>query len=501
MRSPGVLAGSLLFAALAGLSSAQAPTPAPDHSLAAARQLYRQGNFPAAANAFRTIMVSAPSPEAYAGLAQTLLKQDNVPAAEEASRAALQAFPASALAVATRGDVLFRRGLIAEAQGQYAAALRLDDQCARAWLGQGKVEAVLAHRHQALKAVTRAHDLEPEDGDALYEWAIRQPYPGNVAGLEKHLSEFRSDPETEGHERDYLELLKALAGRDVWILKSDVSRSELKLDALTTGPNFMLRGYGVRVKFNGRAAATLLLDTGSSGVIITRKFAEKIGARKLSDKNLEGVGKSGAAHGYEAWVDQINIGDLEFHDCFVHVIPGAVADTDGVIGTDVFEKFLVTLDFPARKLRLDPLPEAPAAAEDGASLSRDPRSPIQVYAFGHLLLLPTEVDTKQSGLFVLDSGGNISTVSPELAKRISQMRALNTPVHGTSGVVNSAQIADDVGLRFGNVLRKERIITVDMRSVSKDLGTEISGQLGFSTLERMRITINYRDGLVEFGLK
>jgi tetratricopeptide (TPR) repeat protein len=468
----------------------------PEQSLASARQLYRRGDFPAAAIAFRRIIASAPSPEAYAGLAQTLLRQDDVAAADEASRAALQVFPASALAVATRADVLFRRGRIAEAQSQYAAALRLDDQCARAWLGRGKVEAVLARPHQALKAVTRAHDLDPEDGDALYEWAIRQPYPGNIAGMEKHLSEFRSDPEAEGHERDYLNLLKALAGRNVWILNSDISRSELKLDALTTGPNLVLRGYGVRVKFNGRAAATLLLDTGSSGVIITRKFAEKIGARKLSDKNLEGIGKNGAAHGYEAWVDQITIGDLEFHDCFVHVMPGPTAETDGMIGTDVFEKFLITLDFPTRKLRLDPLPQ-PRAAEDGAS--GDSQSPAPVYAFGHLLLLPTEVDAKQSGLFVLDSGGNISTVSPELAKRISQMRALNTPVRGTSGVVNSAQIADDVGLRFGNVLRKERVITLDMRAISKDMGTEVSGQLAFSTLERMRITINYRDGVIDFG--
>ena len=500
MRSSGVLAYFLFLVTAAVLSPAQAPTPTPDQSLVTARHLYRQGDFPEAASAFRRIIASAPSPEAYAGLAQTLLKQDDLAASEETSRAALRTFPASALAVATRGDVLFRRGLIAEAQGQYAAALQLDGKCARAWLGQGKVDDALARRHQALEAITRAHDLDPEDGDALYEWAIRQPYPGNVAALEKHLSEFRSDPEAEGHERDHLELLKALAGRNVWILKSDVSHSELKLDALTTGPNFALRGYGVRVKFNGRAAATLLLDTGSSGVIITRKFAEKIGARKLSDKNLEGIGKNGAAHGYEAWVDQVTVGDLEFNDCFVHVIPGSIADTDGVIGTDVFEKFLVTLDFPVRKVRLDPLPK-PNVTEDGASPSRDSRSPAQVYAFGHLLLLITEVDAKQSGLFVLDTGGNISTVSPELAKRIRQMRALNAPVLGTSGVINSAQIADDVGLRFGNVLRKERIITVDMRSVSKDLGTEISGQLGFSTLERMRITINYRDGLIDFGSK
>src|SRR5262249_61586168 len=93
--------------------------------------------------------------EAYAGLAQTLLKQDDVAAAEETSREALRTFPASALAVATRGDVLFRRGLIAEAQGQYAAALQLDDKCARAWLGQGKVDDALARRHQALAAGRR----------------------------------------------------------------------------------------------------------------------------------------------------------------------------------------------------------------------------------------------------------------------------------------------------------------------------------------------------------
>ncbi len=81
------------------------------------------------------------------------------------------------------------------------------------------------------------------------------------------------------------------------------------------------------------------------------------------------------------------------------------------------------------------------------------------------------------------------------------MRALNMPVLGTSGSVNSAQIADDISLRFAKMRRNQRIITLDMRSISKDTGTEISGQIGFNTLERMRITINYRNGLVEFGYK
>jgi len=476
-----------------------AQTPAPDDTLAAARLLFRQGDFKAAAVAYQAIISKDhSSADAHAGLVQSLLKQDDVPAAAGNSLKALEALPQSAPIHAARADVLFRRGLIPEAESEYNAAIKLDEKCARAWLGMGRMDAVLARHRRAQEAVSKAHELDPEDGDALYEWAIRQPYPGNVVALEKHLAEFHSDPETEGHERDYVELLKALAGRKVWILDPDVSRSELKLEILTAGPKFTQRGYGLRVKFNDRATATLLLDTGSSGVTITRRFAERIGARKLSGQAIEGVGKGGAARGYQAWVDKVAAGDLEFHDCYVHVVPAAIADTDGTIGADVFNKFLITLDFTARKLRLEPLPK-PSFPEDGRPAEAE--SFTQAYGFGHFLLLPTEIGGRASGLFVIDTGANINSVSPELAKGISQMRALNTLVFGASGSVNSALVADNISLRFSKVHRDARIISVDLHSVSKDLGTEISGQIGFNTFDHMKIIINYRDGLVDFDYK
>jgi tetratricopeptide (TPR) repeat protein len=473
---------------------AQAPAPAPAPELAAARKLLREGDFRGAAAAFQKMIEAQPSPEAYAGLVQSFLKLDDAKSADASASRGVETFSQSALAHAARGDVYFRRGLIPDAESEYKSALKIDPACARAWLGQGKVDAVLARPSPAKEAVSRAHELDPDDGDALYEWAIRQPYPANVAGLEKHLSEFRSDPQLEGHERDYMELVKALAGKPVWILSPDVSRSELKLESMIAGPGLGQRGYGLRVSFNDRAEAMLLLDTGASGVTITRKFAEKIGARKLSDVALEGVGKNGAARGYRAWVDKITVGGLQFHDCFVHVTPGAVTDLDGTIGTDVFVKFLVTMDFPARKLRLEPLP-APTA--DEAPGEREVFS--QAFAFGHFLLLWTQADAKVAGLFVIDSGANLSTISPEPAQQLRQMRPLNSRVTGMSGGVNSAFIADDVNLQFGRMRRQnQRIITVDLHSVSKNLGTEISGQIGFNTLENMRLVINYRDGLVGF---
>jgi predicted aspartyl protease len=253
------------------------------------------------------------------------------------------------------------------------------------------------------------------------------------------------------------------------------------------------RGYGVRVRLNDRTTVTLLLDTGASGVIITRKLAEKIGAVKLSEQLLEGVGKNGGSAGYKAWVDKIAIGELEFHDCFVQATPREIAQVDGTVGTDVFAKYLVNVDFPRRKLVLEPLPAADSERRSDAG------SFTQVFSFGHFLLIQTEVGKKASGLFAIDSGANASTISPELAKAVPNMRALNIPIQGASGQVNSAFFTDDATLHFAGMKKTgERISTLDLRSVSKDLGVEISGQIGFGAMEEMKVILNYRDGLVQF---
>lgn len=489
-----VLLSLLLIVSFAPPLGAQASLPAENSALANARQLFRQADFRGAAAAFRKITETQPSGEAYSGLVRSLLKADDVKAADESSQKALAALPERALVQAARGDVYFRRGMIPQAEDEYQAALKLDDKCARAWLGQGKVDEVYARHTKAKAAIDRAHELDAEDGDAVYEWAIRQPYPESVTALERHLAEFRNDPEEERREREYKEFVKAIAGRKVWVQARDVERTEIKMELLTIGPSMARRGYGLRVRLNDRATVTLMLDTGSSGVTITRKLAEKIGASKLSEQALEGVGKSGPAVGYKAWVDKIVIGDLEFHDCFIHATPREIAQVDGTIGTDVFSKYLIMLDFHAQKLRLEPLP---ARASDGTPAQAEAFT--QTFLFGHFLLLPTEVGKKASGLFVIDSGANANTISSELARLMPEMRAFNSPVSGASGVANSAFIADDATLRFAKMNRTgERISTVDLHSVSKGLGVEISGQLGFSAMENLKLTIDYRDGLVRF---
>src|SRR5215469_4061032 len=103
--------------------------------LVSALSLFKQGKFQDAATAYRAILTKdSSSAGAHAGLVRSYLKADDLPAAESASTQALAALPQSAPVHAARGDVYFRKGLLRDAQTEYQTALKLDPNCARAWL-------------------------------------------------------------------------------------------------------------------------------------------------------------------------------------------------------------------------------------------------------------------------------------------------------------------------------------------------------------------------------
>lgn len=481
----------------ATLVVAQAPqpavtTPIPAASLATARAEFVQGNFRASAASYQLLVEKSPLlAEAHAGLVHSLLKLDEVDAAEQASKKGLQDMPQSPLVLAADGDVKFRRGLLQEARERYQAAIRVDAKCARAWLGMGRIDAAESHRTQSRQDFERAHDLDATDGDVLYYWAIGLQFPRNVEALQKHMAEFHDDAEKERHEREYIEFLKALNGRKVWILARAVPHAEIKLQAVVSRVQDGPRAFSLKLKLNGNVSANVMLDTGASGLTISRKLADKAHAIMLSEHSLEGVGNSGPAKGYEAWVDKVTIGDLEFHDCQVHVSPRDTPDYDGLIGTDVFEDYLVSIDFPSRKLRLGPMP---AKANNDSFTS--------FYRFGHIMLMPTSVGDTAHGLFALDTGSSTNSMSPGMARSVSTVRSSNIPVNGMSGSVSNVFTADQTVLQFSRFRQPhENMITFDLHGLSKDLGTEISGLIGFATLKKMTITIDYRDGLVGFDYK
>jgi hypothetical protein len=63
-----------------------------------------------------------------------------------------------------------------------------------------------------------------------------------------------------------------------------------------------------------------------------------------------GIGSKGDRNAYIGIADSIKVGDLEFRDCPIKVMESrSIVGEEGLIGADVFEGFLVDIDFPQRK--------------------------------------------------------------------------------------------------------------------------------------------------------
>ncbi len=178
-----------------------------------------------------------------------------------------------------------------------------------------------------------------------------------------------------------------------------------------------------------------------------------------------------------------------------------MGDADGLIGTDIFEHYLVTIDFPSRKLLLDPLPP-PSERED--SVANQGKSFTGVFSFGHLLLISTHAgrNPEANGLFVIDTGAYSDFISPALARQAGAVRDSDANVQGASGRVNNVKTAGTTTLEFAHYNQpSDQMLTIDLRAQSKALGTEVSGFLGFPTLRKVKVIIDYRDGLVDFEYK
>ena len=506
-------------------NKAPAPSPAPVtganiDALKSAQALLHKGKYLEAAKAFQALVDQEPSSaDARAGLMRSLLNVRRFPEALSAGEKAVAALPSSALVRATFGDVNFRMGQMSEAEQAWEASLRLDPNSARGLYGMYRLYNMLFMFKHAKEAVTRAHQLSPNDPAIFRGWVSTLPRKDRPDAWKKYLDLAAREGETDDESRDenMMKLLTAEAEKPSWVLAKQVERAEIKIESYgkseveddragrLNGGLMIGQGFAVPIKINDRAGATLLLDTGASGITIGNKLAEKAGVVKIAETSYTGVG-GGSTQSYLARADKIKIGDLEFHDCIIEVSSkNRVGDDSGLIGTDVFDKFLITLDFMDHKIKLAPLPRNPEStgAEDEALdryIAPEMQSFSKIYHFGHLLIVPAVLGTPQknaTGLFALDTGAFANTISLDLARRLTKVNFEEGYIQGVSAKIKEIFSGDKIYLHFAGIhVRSDDITAFDHSSTSSG-GTELSGFVGIRTLVQMKMTIDYRDGLVK----
>jgi len=370
------------------------------------------------------------------------------------------------------------------------------------------------------KQLGAAHQLAPNNGQinrARASTTQKETTEDRIARLSDMVERSEVSPDTRASLQRTIDVLKAQSRGSCEIVNAQPT-AEIPIVPIANGP-FDMYAAGLEVTLNGKKRR-FELDTGASGLLLSRSVAQAAGLVSEAESQGGGVGDQGPRKELLAHVDDIKIGSLEFHNCLVRIIDKKnVLDVDGLIGADVFSSYLVTLDIPGRVVRLAPLPKRPdETASSTASLDTSgadvqaestPRnryvppewekeSWTKVFRSGHLLIFPTNINNGPTRLFVMDTGAsNEGLVSIEAAKEVTGVGSGNYGIRGISGEVADVRNANDITIAFGGVREQlHDVPAIDLSSFTRGAGTEISGFIGFFTLRELVIIIDYRDSLV-----
>jgi predicted aspartyl protease len=444
--------------------------------------------------------------KAQAELIRSLLNKDDY---HEAHRVALEAHKANPGDVTIRvltGDTFFRMADLDNAYRFYLAGLALDPNNARAYLGAGRVDRATFRRKSMKNCFEKAWKLDPDDPEVMRAYAsVVQKDDQRVALLEQYLDSGASaDARQVRAVRNTIEFLgKAQAQKETQLV-SGYRASQLKIERIMQGPQ-RETGAALRVTFNGTKTVVLMLDTGASGIVINEKTAEKAGIASLSSSEMWGIGDGGAQKAFFGVADRVKTGEVEFANVPVRIAQRDFAvGSDGLIGADVFDRFLIRLDLQHATIDLETLPGEDGTGRDwmtrDAVIPQDRGNYVVARRSGSHLFIPAVLDGKRSTWFLVDTGSSSNFVDKTVMAEVGKIfRDDHFRIKGISGRVNDVAVADTVTVTFGNLRQKNPdLVALDLLDLSRGAGMEIGGILGWDALSHLVLTLNYRDGLVDF---
>ena len=415
--------------------------------------------------------------------AADLLVADEVDKAE----AFLSTQTRSAETIALQGEVAFRRGDFAKADTLYKEALRMDDKSARAHFGIGKLALTKLKARDAVREIARAIALSP--AEALYRYHASEAYGTNKQYAEqtKQLQEYVrlnpvNDQERVLEAKAALEMIASFNGQDIALVVAPASPAPIPL---TKTLNLLF----AKVMIDGKGPYNFAIDSGATQVVLSERLATRLGLTPVTTTLMHGVGGAGKVESKLYKVGEISIGDVRvknvplgtFNDPLISQL------ADGILGTAVLSDFIVTIDYPNNRMELTK--KAAAATPTTDTLS--------ARYFSNLMLVPLEVNGKFRGNFIVDTGAVTTVLSHSTAallgvKPDTPGARIELGVAGVGGV-------EGVVLRVPSVTLKTpknsdtfaQLVSIDMKEISKMIGTEVSGILGFDFLENYKLVIDY----------
>jgi hypothetical protein len=367
--------------------------------------------------------------------------------------------------------------------------------------GLAEIYSAVSKSRTARDLLRQAYLACPDDPALMLARANTLRSTEHIAALEKTLAAIDPASEDARGLRAHIASDRAVGDRKIRRLTSTYEPARIKLTEIMQSPT-RLRGFGVRVQFNQRHIATLLLDTGASGISLAPNIAKKAGLELLSDESSEakGIGNKKPQDSFSYLASEVRIGPVVFADHPVSVFRAAKdSDIEGLIGADVFQRFIVNLDFP--RLQMDLEPYQSTTDDDPQDVSATNEGFHRVVRAGTHLLIATSVNQSKAKFFLIDSGSFSNLIDSDAAHEFTGVRQDGfTNVRGIQGKVDRVSRAEQITLVFAGFRQDNpNLIAISLESPSDSLGIGITGVLGMPVLRQLKLTIDYRAGAVRFG--
>jgi predicted aspartyl protease len=463
-------------------------------------------------------------------LIRALLRSGKIAEAESDARAWAANAPQNAWAVVSVGEVQLRKAEIDDADIIMRKAAAINFCNAQVHADYAEYLDFTGYHASAKAQIEIAHRLDPIDDGIAATWIHYQPRSARLAAVNAYLerSKFLTDRERKSWEteRDALSKPPQFPCRLATPVKSTTIPFHAIRDGNATGGQASNVEWGFVVSIDGKTRR-LELDTGAHGLILKHSSAVSMGLDIQAHSAAIGLGDAGVVTTSIARVKSIKIGGLEFQDCAVEVLDKdqtidgpdrgyqVMEGQDGLIGGDVFQNFLLTLDFPGHVVKLDPLPrpQGSAAGDDATMMtgteagdaplrdrSIDPSmaSWTKVFRDGHDLIIPVRLNDGPTHLFIVDTGAQVTIITPSAAREVTRLqKGVAGAIMGVSGEVKNVYTTGPLTLDFAGLRQpSDGLIATD--SGIKNNHIEISGLLGQLTLRQLTLRIDYRDQLINF---
>jgi predicted aspartyl protease len=240
----------------------------------------------------------------------------------------------------------------------------------------------------------------------------------------------------------------------------------------------------VQGRVNGDRPQDFVLDTGSEEIVISRQTAQRAGVQPITYTLSAGVGEVGLRGLQLGRLNSLEIGTMKVHNLPVLIKSPALRGLpkrEGESFSPLALGMSMMIDYEHRQLTI---------ARDLGVEPADFTLPMRVH---RLAMVRGTLNDQYPAYFVIDTGGEVISISAELAESLtlSPRRRIPLKVYGTSGWDRDAFLLPGMNLNFDTIqYRNFPLVVLNLRAPSVLLGFRVGGIVGHKFLGKYRVAMD-----------